>query len=316
MANKTELKGKVTIYNMENFDPTPFIQYYEDGTAYLKFMTQVMWFRSVYPNGKIAAFKPVWCEERTPGTYVCTARVYADRNDAMDNFIAEASCMRGAIVVDGTEVSGYTMSHRAAISEALKLAGFWVPLSEADYTAEPTAAGDEGLADKSDADASEAISTETAPAPTTPATTGKKRGRKTKEEKAAEAAAQNAETPAAEETPVVEEPVVEAPAVEETPVVEEPVVEAPAVEETPVVEAEQHEYSEEEYQEALKHEINHRGYNNTVAALVEEAKTENDKRSYLNWFAFSPLAMRTMPESAKAAKVALDYNKELVQNLY
>ena len=198
---------------VEGFNPDSFKQYYDDGTAYLPFKVQLAWFRLRYPNGKTPVFRPEWSMERTPGTYVATARVYKDASDPVDNYLSEASAKKGpdTKIVD-TEISidAYNDVQRAALSMALRFAGFWCSLTEEDLSKE--------------------LNTDT-PVPNTPDQT-KSSKEKTKAETPVKE--QKTETPAQTEAPV-EEQKAETPAQTEAPV-EEQKTETPAQTEAPVEE--------------------------------------------------------------------------------
>lgn len=121
----------------EDFNPNDYLRRYEDGTPYLPFKVQLAWFRRDYPNGKTVVYRPLWSEEKEPQTYVATARVYADAKDDVDSFLAEASAKRGpGLVVHDTdvEIDPYNAVQVAALSLALKLAGYWVSLTDDDKT--------------------------------------------------------------------------------------------------------------------------------------------------------------------------------------
>lgn len=121
----------------EDFNPNDYLRKYEDGTPYLPFKVQLAWFRRDYPNGKTVVYRPLWSEEKEPQTYVATARVYADAKDDVDSFLAEASAKRGpGLVVHDTdvEIDPYNAVQVAALSLALKLAGYWVSLTDDDKT--------------------------------------------------------------------------------------------------------------------------------------------------------------------------------------
>ena len=198
---------------VEGFNPDSFKQYYDDGTAYLPFKVQLAWFRLRYPNGKTPVFRPEWSMERTPGTYVATARVYKDASDPVDNYLSEASAKKGpdTKIVD-TEISidAYNDVQRAALSMALRFAGFWCSLTEEDLSKE--------------------LKTDT-PVPNTPDQT-KSSKEKTKAETPVKE--QKTETPAQTEAPV-EEQKAEVPVQTEAPV-EEQKTETPAQTEAPVEE--------------------------------------------------------------------------------
>ena len=124
---------------VEGFNPDDFKQYYDDGTAYLPFKVQLAWFRLRYPNGKTPVFRPEWSPEKVPGTFVATARVYKDAADPIDNYLSEASAKKGPDTkIMDTEISidAYNDVQRAALSMALRFAGFWCSLTESDLSKE------------------------------------------------------------------------------------------------------------------------------------------------------------------------------------
>lgn len=241
----------------EDFNPNDYLRRYEDGTPYLPFKAQLAWFRRDYPNGKTVVYRPLWSEEKEPQTYVATARVYADAKDDVDSFLAEASAKRGpGLVVHDTdvEIDPYNAVQVAALSLALKLAGYWVSLTDDDKT--PVDTPEETKAEAP------------APAPE-PVSEPVKRRRKKKGESAAEtpeelkkAEAENQPADEKEEAPAKEAEVApteeaEAPSdnvpAEETPVETEAtaeVEEVPAEEPAPVEEAENGDENAEEIPEA------------------------------------------------------------------
>lgn len=122
---------------VEGFNPDDYKQYYEDGTPYLPFKVQLTWFRMKYPNGKTPVFRPEWSLEKNFNEYVATARVYKDTTDAVDNYLSEASAKRGPNTkIQGTEVEidPYVDVQRAALSMALRFAGFWCSLTASDLS--------------------------------------------------------------------------------------------------------------------------------------------------------------------------------------
>lgn len=154
MENKTEVttkaaktetasqgKTKIVKTNSEDFNPDEYRQFYEDGTPYLPFGVQLQWFRMKYPNGKIKTFRPDWSPEKEAGTYIATARVYKDVNDAEDCYLSEASAKRGPdtkIVDTEINIDPFTDCQRAALSLALRLAGFWCSLTPREEVPEDT----------------------------------------------------------------------------------------------------------------------------------------------------------------------------------
>ena len=133
---------KVLVTNeglLAGFDPDKFKQYYDNGVAYLPFKVQLMWFRMKFPNGKIAIKKPEWDSDKSVGVYQAIARVYADAKDEDGEYLAEASAKRGPeskIMDSGESIDPFSACQTAAVSTALRMAGFWCSLTEEDLTRE------------------------------------------------------------------------------------------------------------------------------------------------------------------------------------
>ena len=280
---------------VEGFNPDSFKQYYDDGTAYLPFKVQLAWFRLRYPNGKTPVFRPEWSMERTPGTYVATARVYKDASDPVDNYLSEASAKKGpdTKIVD-TEISidAYNDVQRAALSMALRFAGFWCSLTEEDLSKEL----------KTDTP----TKTET-PVSDTPDQT-KSSNDKTKAEAPVEE--QKAETPVQAEAPV-EEQKAETPVQAETPV-EEKKAETPVQAETPVEEQKDEETlkkEEAELEELRAIPFTNGYYNGTVGDLEQRLiafkegnqSSDNNTDELFVWLLNSNMAKRRFPKEVAAA---------------
>lgn len=102
----------------------------EDGGKYIPVDLLRAWFRLVFPKGKIDTTEPIPMPAEGAGFYSCTARVYESNTDMMDNFLAKRAALRGPSVIDGKTVSGYTLCQTAAISLALRDAGFTMRLED------------------------------------------------------------------------------------------------------------------------------------------------------------------------------------------
>jgi len=200
---KDNEKTMATVLNnklmVEGFNPDDYKQYYDDGTPYLPFKVQLAWFRAKYPNGKLPVFRPEWSADKEVNTFVATARVYKDATDPQDGYLAEASAKRGPglkIHDSGEEIDPYSAVQVAAMSLALKLAGFWCSLTTDDLTKE---------LERANSETQEKAGEESAEKQTEPAEEKKagKRGRK-KATNGGSAPAENANTAADTGTAPVE----------------------------------------------------------------------------------------------------------------
>jgi hypothetical protein len=239
---------------VEGFNPDDYKQYYEDGTPYLPFKVQLAWFRLRYPNGKTPVYRPEWSEEKIAGTYVASARVYRDASDPVDCYLAEAAAKRGPdtrIQEKEISIDPYTDVQRAALSLALRFAGFWCSLTEADVTKE--------LAKETENEQEQ---------PAEEAETATTEEQKTEETVSNE---QATDTPA-EETPVTEE-VSEEKSEAETPKTEAPEV-AETQQETPAVEETAEETTTEEAEQVTENDAEAETSDTAIETPVEESVEE------------------------------------------
>lgn len=128
MSQNNEIMQKMldkisTINTVEGFDPSVFAVEFTDMNTNekrlrLPVVIQIAWFRLLYPQGRIAV-------KVDPGRdcFVATARIYLDRNDGSDNYVAEATASRGKCE-EKPSVSPREWAQTAAIGIALKNAGF------------------------------------------------------------------------------------------------------------------------------------------------------------------------------------------------
>ena len=339
-----DLKKRIIPINkeliVEGFNPDDFKQYYDDGTPYLPFKIQLMWFRLKYPNGKTPVFRPEWSLEKTPGEYVATARVYRDIADPIDNYLSEASAKRGPNTrIQGTEVEidPYMDVQRAALSMALRLAGFWCSLTEDDFSKElkKDLTSSKPVEEKTSKEASEKTSSKgmpnkafEAPVEETPTEAVEAPVEETPTEAEApveETSTEDVETPV-EETPTeaeapveetstedVETPVEETPTEAEAPVeetstedVETPVEETPA-EDTKVPE----ENAPKELTEEEKSELEElraipfsNGYRNCTIGDLETGREngkDSDDGNLFHWLLNSAIAERKYSKHKAAA---------------
>ena len=226
----------------KDFNPDVFAETYEDsGKRYLPFDVQLAWFRMVYPEGKIIAEEPKMSPDKAIGTWVCSAKIYKDANIEEASFLAGSSARRGpdTRISDGAvdiSIDPYADVQRAAVSSALRLAGFWVSLelphpkktNEKEDLFSEKSVKEESVSDNpvvkeelvAENPAVKEESVEENPA--------------VKEESVEENPAVN-EEPVEENPAVKEEPVAENPAVKEEPVEENPTVKEELVAENPAV---------------------------------------------------------------------------------
>ena len=126
MSEKVILSENFTPINpnltVENFNPAEYLKEYKntsgDVVLRLPFNALLMWFWRIYPEGKIAV-------ETRPGNNVviAKAKVYANRTDALDAYIAEGESSRGPSP-DMPSVNPRNWAQTAAIATALRYAGF------------------------------------------------------------------------------------------------------------------------------------------------------------------------------------------------
>lgn len=175
---------------VEGFNPDDYKQYYSNGKAYLPFKIQLLWFRMVYPTGKLVVFRPEMTPMKDANTFIATARAYASSESSQDSYLSEASAMRGPdvkIEETGESIDPYNAAQVAAMSLALKLAGFWCGIDEDDLTRELEKAvtGDESAQETAEPKTEEKPA-EAPKAEDKPAANKGKRGKKKEESKPVE----------------------------------------------------------------------------------------------------------------------------------
>lgn len=129
------LKQLNTINNVEGFDPEVFAVEFTDLATNetrkrLPVVIQMAWFRLVYPQGKIAV-------QVSSGKdcFIASARVYANYQDPVECYLAEATASRGASTTKPS-VSPREWAQTAAIGIALRNAGFGLQFAIAGEEAE------------------------------------------------------------------------------------------------------------------------------------------------------------------------------------
>lgn len=125
-----DIAARPGFYNEQwGFNPLNYLRQTndEEGRAELSLDVKFRkhWFRLVYPSGKITA-QPVDVNERFA---IFKARVYADRNDPVDNFLAEGTAIRynGDENAKAFERYFVDWAETIAVGRALTNAGFDVP---------------------------------------------------------------------------------------------------------------------------------------------------------------------------------------------
>lgn len=129
------LKQLNTINNVDGFDPEVFAVEFTDLATNetrkrLPVVIQMAWFRLVYPQGKIAV-------QVSSGKdcFIASARVYANYQDPVECYLAEATASRGASTTKPS-VSPREWAQTAAIGIALRNAGFGLQFAIAGEEAE------------------------------------------------------------------------------------------------------------------------------------------------------------------------------------
>lgn len=121
---------------VEGFDPRPLMRVIsKDGQGdqlYLDVQFRKLWFRLRYPEGKIRKL----IKQMTDDFAIVEARVYLDRNDAEDNYVANAFARRFR---DDSEfgLKYMELAETAAIGRALADAGFGSQFADAEGDADP-----------------------------------------------------------------------------------------------------------------------------------------------------------------------------------
>ncbi len=113
-----------TLNKVEGFEPKDYLrkEVTEDGISfYLDTKYRLLWFRMKYPEGKLVKIPKALNKEYA----TFEVRVYTDKNDAEDNFLANGFASRHKD--DGNEKFGLNFvesAETAALGRALKDAGF------------------------------------------------------------------------------------------------------------------------------------------------------------------------------------------------
>lgn len=127
--------------HVEGFDPTKvmrrIVEPAEDGTAsergYLDVVYRKLWFRLKYPQGAIKKF----VREITDQFAIVEAKVYLDRNDPPDSYIANAIVKRYFNPEDKFGDKYLELAETAAVGRALADAGFGIQFADSSENMDP-----------------------------------------------------------------------------------------------------------------------------------------------------------------------------------
>lgn len=132
--NMQTMLDKISEINkVDGFDPSVFAVEYTDMNTNekrlrLPVITQIAWFRLLYPKGKIA----IKIEQKGE-LFVSSAKVYLDHKDPVEAYVSEATASRSKCP-DMPSVSPREWAQTAAIGIALRNAGFGLQFAMAGET--------------------------------------------------------------------------------------------------------------------------------------------------------------------------------------
>ena len=126
---------------VDGFDPTKvmrrIVEPMEDGTSsercYLDVAYRKLWFRLKYPQGAIKKF----VREITDQFAIVEAKVYLDRSDPADNYIANAIVKRYFNPEDKLGDKYLELAETAAVGRALADAGFGIQFADSGESMDP-----------------------------------------------------------------------------------------------------------------------------------------------------------------------------------
>ena len=126
---------------VDGFDPTKvmrrIVEPMEDGTSsercYLDVAYRKLWFRLKYPQGAIKKF----VREITDQFAIVEAKVYLDRSDPSDNYIANAIVKRYFNPEDKLGDKYLELAETAAVGRALADAGFGIQFADSSESMDP-----------------------------------------------------------------------------------------------------------------------------------------------------------------------------------
>ena len=132
-----EVEGIRNLNKVEGFDPRKYMRVIQQegqaGKYYLDVAFRKLWFRLKYPEGKIV--KKIL--KLTDQVAIVEARVYLNRNDAEENFIANALAQK-YMTADGQFGNKFVeLAETAAVGRALSDAGFGLQFADKEEDIDP-----------------------------------------------------------------------------------------------------------------------------------------------------------------------------------
>lgn len=132
-----EVKEIKNLNGVEGFDPRKYMRIIqEEGgkvTYYLDVAFRKLWFRLKYPEGKVV--KKIL--KLTEQVAIVEAKVYLDRSDAEENFVANAFAQKYFSAEDLFGSKYVELAETAAVGRALTDAGFGLQFSDRDGNTDP-----------------------------------------------------------------------------------------------------------------------------------------------------------------------------------
>ena len=132
-----EVKEVKNLNRVEGFDPRKYMRIIqEEGgkvTYYLDVAFRKLWFRLKYPEGKVV--KKIL--KLTDQVVIVEAKVYLNRSDAEENFVANAFAQKFFFAEDTFGSKYVELAETAAVGRALTDAGFGLQFSDRDGETDP-----------------------------------------------------------------------------------------------------------------------------------------------------------------------------------
>lgn len=132
-----EVKEVKKLNKVEGFDPRKYMRMIrEEGgkvTYYLDVAFRKLWFRLKYPEGKVV--KKIL--KLTDQVVIVEAKVYLNRSDAEENFVANAFAQKFFSAEDTFGSKYVELAETAAVGRALTDAGFGLQFSDRDGETDP-----------------------------------------------------------------------------------------------------------------------------------------------------------------------------------
>lgn len=131
------VQGIKELNRVEGFDPRQYMRLLasegQSAKYYLDVVYRKLWFRLKYPNGKIVKT----LKKLTDQVAIVEARVYLDRNDPEDSFIANALAQKYMTTDDQFGNKYVELAETAAVGRALADAGFGLQFADLEGETDP-----------------------------------------------------------------------------------------------------------------------------------------------------------------------------------